>query len=383
MDTALPPRCQPLAGGDLSRREFLGTCAAGTVARLGHVTVADPSHQESEHAVILLLLLGGPGAQETFDPKPDAPAETRGPFRAIATRLPGVFLSESFPLLAQRLDRVSLVRTVYHESAPIHETGLQLLQTGRLIRGDTNGYIEKRPGSVWDSAAAPGFSLLPGGLGSTGVAVSRGQDLGALGQACLPRAAMPDGSATDQRSSEPRIADSLLDLSGERREVREAYGSNRFGRDCLRARRLVEAGSRLVVVNMFSTVFDSPSWDCHGRRPFARFEDYRETVCPMFDQAFSALLDDLASRGRLVRTLVVAAGEFGRSPMLNDSGGRDHWTRASSAVLAGGPAPTGLVLGATDRWGGEPVDSPVDVRALHATMAYHLGQGSSHAPLFG
>jgi hypothetical protein len=342
------------------------------------------SPASGDRAVILLLLVGGPSGQETFDPKPKAPTDCRGPFGAIASRLPGVAVSELLPRLAQRLHRVCLVRTLFHESAPIHETGLQLIQGGRLIGTDVEESVQGSVLGLTNDARRPWFALLPGRLGSTGVAVSRGQERGALGVSDLPRAAVGAGrSGSDTANPHAQIDASLLDLESEPRTLLDAYGPTPFGRNCLRARRLVEAGSRLVVVNMFPTVFDGASWDCHGKAPFAGFADYRESVCPSFDLAFSALVDDLTSRGWLDRTLIVATGEFGRAPAINGSGGRDHWPRAWSALLAGGHAPAGHVLGATDRWGGEPTESPVDVRSLHATMLSHLGRPNRFTPLFG
>ena len=358
-----------------SRRQFMGTCLAGSTLPGLSLASDRPACSRSEKSVILLLMLGGPSVQETFDPKPDAPAHIRGPFSAIASRLPGVYLSEHLPRIAHRMNRLCLVRSLYHDAAPIHETGLQYLQTGRLIRAD----LADTPQSVeatsdWNESHTPPFAILPSRLGLTGISVSQGQDLGALGRSDLPLAAVADvaGDGNYEAAQVRQIPVRLTDVRDEPRYLIESYGSSRFGRDCLRARRLVEAGSRLVVVNMYTTVFGTPSWDAHGKANFSTFEDYKNLVCPTFDQAFSGLVDDLQGRGLLGKTLVIAAGEFGRNPMINESGGRDHWPRAFSALLAGGSTPAGEVIGQTDRWGGEPIATPIHLSMLHSMMAEHL-----------
>src|SRR5262249_37542809 len=142
---------------------------------------------------------------------------------------------------------------------------------------------------------------------------------------------------------------------------RSRYGKNTFGQSCLLARRLVERGVRLVTVNMFDTVFNEVTWDCHadGGSLATTLDAYKDRISPMFDQANSALLSDLRQRGMLDNTLVVAMGEFGRTPQLNRRGGRDHWTRAWSILFAGGGIQGGQVIGASDAHGGEPIDRPV------------------------
>jgi hypothetical protein len=192
--------------------------------------------------------------------------------------------------------------------------------------------------------------VLPGPLANTGAGISQGQTAGALGAAYEPaylRAA---------------------NLSDEPEEILDAYGRNAFGRSCLKACRLVEAGVRMVTVNMFSTVFNQVSWDCHGVRPFGTLDDYARGLLPTFDRAFSTLLDDLAGRGLLDSTLVVATGEFGRSPKLNAAGGRDHWPGVWSLAMAGGGTTGGQVIGASDAQAARPADRPVHPAELLATM---------------
>ncbi len=242
--------------------------------------------------------------------------------------------------------------------------------------------------------------VVPGPIGDTGVAVPHGQTSGALGPAFDPFHVEADPASAsydphilldrarrflDESMDLPAVAataaDCLLsplgrnafDLAAERVATRDAYGPTTFGQSCLLARRLVEAGARLVTVNMYETVFNRPSWDCHGSRPFSTFDDYARDVLPTFDRAFSALLDDLSARGLLETTLVVATGEFGRTPRLNASGGRDHWPGVWTAALAGGGTRGGQVIGSSDPHASAPSDRPVRPAELVATMYRSLG----------
>ncbi len=320
-----------------------------------------------DRALILLMLVGGPSQLETWDPKPEAPVEVRGPFDSIATAVPGVRINEHLPRLARRMDRLTLIRSMHHDAAPIHETGHQLIQTGRLCR---HGEEHPHVGSVVSrlttpKSGVPSFVVVPAPIGHTGVNVSHGQTAGDLG-----RAFEPIHLRADRASS---TGGGAFDLTGEHASVRESYGSTRFGQGCLLARRLVESGVRVVAVNMFETVFNRVSWDCHGTKPFSTLDDYAAEVLPTLDQAFSALLDDLQQRGLLETTLVVATGEFGRTPRLNAVGGRDHWPGVWSAVLAGGGTQGGQVIGASDRIASSPADRPVQPGELVATMYRSLG----------
>jgi uncharacterized protein (DUF1501 family) len=139
------------------------------------------------------------------------------------------------------------------------------------------------------------------------------------------------------------------------------------------ARRLVEGGVRVVTVNMFETVFKRVTWDCHGSSPFSTLDDYARELLPTFDQAFAALIDDLERRGRLESTLVIAAGEFGRTPRINAAGGRDHWPGVWSVALAGGGVRGGQVVGASDEDAAAPADRPITPQDLLATIYHSLG----------
>ena len=396
-------------GSGMTRRGFLQTGGLGLgslgLCRPGWDALAGVA-QESDRAVILLLLVGGPSQLETWDPKPDAPAEIRGPFRSIATRCPGVRISEHLPRVAARLDRLALIRSVHHDAAPIHETGHQLLQTGRLCRaGEEHPHL----GSVvarlkGAKGGLPPFTVLPGPIQRTGIDIPHGQSAGWLGPACDPFQLGADPAAVDfdprsalgrarsflddavkhdptsaralARASEPFLtgpARNAFDLEKECAEVRDAYGRTTFGQSCLLARRLVEAGSRVVTVNMFETVFNRATWDCHGAAPFSTLDDYAHALLPTFDRAFAALIDDLECRGRLETTLVVAAGEFGRTPRLNSTGGRDHWPGVWSVALAGGGVRGGHVVGSSDAQAGSPTERPVMPQDLLATIYHSLG----------
>ena len=314
----------------LSRRELF---RAGSLGMLGAgMTALAGGCAPSDRSVIYLSLVGGPSQVDTFDPKPDAPAEVRGPFRSIATSRPGVRLGEHLPLLARRMDRVALVRSMHHDAAPIHETGRQLLETGRISRGEE-------------------------GFPHFGTVVAR-----SLGSRCgvPPFAILPGSASSPMARREPAA-------------IRDPYGPTAFGCFCLRARQLVEAGTRVVVVNMYGPVHDATSWDCHGSRGFASLDDYARDVLPGFDRAYSALIDDLDRLGRLDSTLVVATGEFGRNPRLNAEGGRDHWPGVWTALLAGGGVRGGRVIGRSDRLGREPADRPVRPEELLATIYACLG----------
>ncbi len=360
---------------EVSRRNFLKVAGSGALGLsiAGNGQTADSksfhSHASDNHrSVILLMLVGGPSQLETFDPKPEAPERIRGPFQSISTAIPGIQITEHLPRLAQRMKHLALIRSLHHNAAPIHEAGQQLLQTGRLCRlGDEAPHF----GSVASmllgpQGDAPPFVILPKPIGHTGVKISHGQSAGDLGRAHDPYLPGHDRFG-NERTSKQALA-KVFDLRTEPEALRDSYGPTAFGQNCLLARRLVEAGTRVVVVNMYETVFQNVSWDCHGRSPFSTLEDYAREVLPTFDWAFAALIDDLHQRGRLDSTLVVATGEFGRSPLLNADGGRDHWPGVWSAALAGGGIAGGQVIGASDPQAGEPADQPVSPADLLATI---------------
>jgi hypothetical protein len=274
----------------LSRREFLSGAALLPFASRARA-----------NNCILLVLTGGPSHLDTWDMKPDAPREIRGPFRPIRTNVPGIEISEIFPRMAKHADKYALIRSVYSESDPIHEDGLSLID-----------------------AATTGWPTLPGPIGFMGSKAAR------------------------QTRSNPPTS---------------------FAENCGRALQLIETGTSCVRVNMFETVFHRATWDSHGTRPFSTIRDYKDSVGPAFDAAYSGLLADLHNRGLLETTLVIAMGEFGRSPHINPSGGRDHWTKCFTVLMAGGGIQGGQIYGSSDATGAEPKDNPMSVtQILAATL---------------
>ena len=329
---------------------------------------------------ILILLNGGPSPFETFDPKPQARGDVRGPYRAISTATPGVFCSETLPLLAQRTGQFALLRSLTHDAAPLHETGLQLIQTGRLVRREL---VPPSLGSVVArllgprNSAWPAYAVLPRALEVS--SIGQGQLAGSLGDAFDPwslETASVEGIASVSGSEPETLQASIVrkwlrEPDGERR----AYGDSELARSCLAARRLVEQGVRFVTVNMFDSLAERITWDCHANGTWApgTIGDYRNTLCPDLDRSLSALLDDLQQRRLLEETLVVVTGEFGRTPKINDRGGRDHWTGVWSALVAGGGVKGGMVVGASDARGAHPAERPISPAELAATILQSVG----------
>jgi Protein of unknown function (DUF1501) len=374
-----------MVGDRLTRRDFLrvGGLSAGalglSLAELGQLPRAGAAAAGRDIHCILLFLVGGPSHLDTWDPKPAAPSNVRGPFRPIRTKVPGIDLCEHFPLMAQVADRFALVRSVHHHEAPIHETGHQLMQTGFLFRG---GREYPHYGSVLSylrgptPAGLPPFVILPWPIGYTGVSVSHGQTAGYLGANHAPFVFQADPVLLQSHGEQfTPAAWRGFDLARESRDLRSRYGWNTFGQGCLLARRLVEHGVRLVAGNMFDTVFNEITWDCHadGGSLAVGLDEYARTLCPMFDRAYTALLEDLRQRGLLDTTLVVAMGEFGRTPRLNHRGGRDHWPGCWTVLFAGAGVCGGQVVGSSDAIGGEPKDRPVTPTDIAATVYRGLG----------
>ena len=303
----------------MRRREFLQAGLA--LPLLGRQPASGKS-------CIFLVLTGGPSHLDTWDMKPDAPPEIRGPFRPIKTNVPGIEISEIFPRMARHADKYTLIRSVHHEAAAVHETGLQLIQTGRLSFGEPE---QPHMGCVAAKALGSRHVMLPFPIGNMGCNFSSG-----------PSAA-------------------------------SVINTGNFAQSCRAAVSLIEAGAPFVTVNMFDTVFDRTTWDAHGSKPFSALSDYRHTVGPAFDNAYSSLLEDLSARGLLSNTLVVAAGEFGRSPRVNPTGGRDHWPQCWTVLMAGGGVRGGEVYGSSDATGSEPRDNPVSPEMIVATVYAKLG----------
>jgi uncharacterized protein (DUF1501 family) len=414
----------------ITRRDFLQVGALGaiglTLSKFAALEALGAiSKGNDEKAVILIFNLGAPSQLDTWDMKPNAPAEIRGPFKPIRTKSPEIQISEIFPEHAKLADKFSLVRTCYHTAAAVHDTGHQMMQTGRLFTGGINTphagcaleFLKGRKTEL------PAHVILPEVMGPTGGNLPHGQDAGFLGKAYDPFVLNSDPSKKDFKvpdllppteigearlrrrrdlravvddtvkdfeasqsaqlmdtsfSSAYRLMTSVkareaFDLGKEPVKVRERYGLTRFGQSCLLARRLVEAGVRFVTINTFITVFDEITWDIHGSKPFTSIAGMKDIVAPMYDQGYSALIDDLSQRGMLDTTLVANLAEFGRTPKINENISRDHWPQCYTALLAGGGVKKGLAYGATDELGYRAVEKPVNVHDLHATMLSLMG----------
>ena len=414
----------------MTRRDFLQVGSLGAIGlSLPDLLAAQAqgavAKEHDERSVILIFNLGAPSQVDLFDMKPEAPVEIRGPFKPIKTKAPGMEISEILPLHAQHADKFSLVRSCYHTAAAVHDTGHQMMQTGRLFTGGINtphagcalSYLRGRKSDL------PAHVVLPEPMGPTGGNLPHGQDAGFLGKAHDPFSLMADPSQPNFKvpdllppaeigevrlerrrklraivdetvdsfaaSDNARLLDSnfeaafrmmtspqaraAFDLSKEPQAVRERYGMNRFGQCCLLSRRLIEAGVRFVTVNTFLTVFNEITWDIHGSSPFTSIEGMKDIVAPMYDQAYSALLEDLVQRGMLENTLVCNLAEFGRTPRVNPAGGRDHWPQCWTVYFAGGGVQGGRVVGRSDRIGGVPAERPVDPSEVVATIYRSLG----------
>ena len=343
-----------------TRRQFLAASAALPLA--GGV---EPRRSPTADAVIFIQMTGGPSQLDTFDPKPDAPAHIRGPFGTIPTRTPGVRVSELFPKLAAVSDRWSLIRSMTSDAPPIHEVGMQLVNTGRRFTGQRRrdrwphmGSVLKRLGDTADDSRDwCHYGYHP----DCGAGIAANQETwldDGLGAGFLERA----------YSYTHPIRPCVLTRPGRDQDPP-------FQNHCLFAAGDVATGSRFVSLNMFETVFDAPSWDCHaaGGSLSCDLGDYRDTVAPLFDLAVSRLLTDLHDRGLLDRTLVVATGEFGRTPKPNCNGGRDHWTGCWTTLVAGGGVQGGRVVGRSDATASEPADRPVTPAELVATIFHAVG----------
>jgi hypothetical protein len=385
---------------------------------------------------ILLFQWGGPAHQDTWDMKPDAPLEYRGEFRPIATTVPGIHICEHLPRLAQRAHRLCIVRSMTHDNGD-HTSATHYLLTGQPPPR-TPSRTEEWPhvGAVLSSlgrghgALPPFVSMRPKLMNSVPrfVEQSQGQFAGWLGPLQDPMTIDADPSQPEYRVGElvlqPEISIPRLDARRELRrgldrklamtseqfaardhndqrayellttaarergafsldeepaQIRERYGLNPHGQSVLQARRLVERGVPLVTVFWPNDGQENVSvyWDTHSRN----FSDLKTRLMPVADQAFSALLDDLESRGLLDETLVVWTGEFGRTPRVgqrsSDAGagrdGRDHWAGCFTTVLAGGGVKGGFVYGKSDRYAAFPAESPVRPADLIATVYHALG----------
>ena len=400
----------------VSRRNFIkiGALGMGGLA-LPQLLKAEAASgiRRSHKAVIMIYLPGGPPHQDTFDLKMDAPSEIRGEFRPISTKVPGIQICEHLPLIGRITDKLAIIRSI---ADAVDDHSDFMCMTGRRkqnqplggwptfgavvskVLGPTSAAVpafvglEPRMKHRPYNAASPGFigqahnSFRPEAEGKAdmvlnGITVDRLSDRRTLLSSIdqfrrdVDASGMMAGMDAFQQQAFGLLTSShllqALDVSKEDPKVRERYGKGdskvhgdaapMINEQFLVARRLVEAGARVVTVAY-------GFWDYHGNN----FKNARNDL-PLLDQAVHALITDLHQRGLDKDVSVVVWGEFGRTPTINKDAGRDHWPRVSSALLAGGGMKTGQVIGATDRLGGEATERPVDFQEVFATLYHHLG----------
>ncbi len=421
-----------------SRRSML---RIGGLGMLGLTTpkllqAAEPGRRLPARAkqVIFLFQWGGPSHLDTFDMKPDAPAEIRGPLRPISSVVPGLPVCEHFPEMAKRMDRVTLIRSMTHTMKNHNSAGYYAL-SGHAPPSDDQRLRDSPElwpayGSVVDALAPatghmPTFVSYPHTI-SDG-SVTPGQHASFLGKMhdpfffkndpnqsgfTLPELSLPANLELDRmqrrrnlqrlvdqqarlldRSAEVRGFDdyyekaiamltskevrAAFDLESEPENIRERYGRTTYGQSCLLARRLVEAGTKFVTVYFSRSIggrrVNDGGWDTHGFDDTRMYEIVDKYHHPMTDRSLPALLDDLQDRGLLEETLVVWMGEFGRTPKINKNVSRDHWPHCYTALLAGGGVKGGHVYGASDANGMYPDKDPVRPEDLAATLYSLMG----------
>lgn len=402
------PSVRKLVGRTCSRRGFLNVGFSGLLGLgLADFLRAEsqlPLYRARAKSMIFVWLGGGPSTIDMWDPKPDAPSEVRGEFRSIATSVPGIQFSEHMRHTAKVLDHCTVVRSLHH-NAPDHVPGSQYLLTGNK----PNASLEfPSVGSALASLLPPSVGMPPyfclgdvanSGAGFLGaqhdpfrMAVGSRPDPTAMHGVVLPDSMSGGNLERRQRLREvfdagfvhshhdANIVSTLsdfqqqaygilssdrigkaFDLEQESDAVRQDYGESEVGRSTLVARRLIEAGARFVTVS-------TTGWDSHSDN----FRTLRGLLPPL-DQALATLVVDLRQRGMLDETLVVCGGEFGRTPQVNRSAGRDHWSRAMSYLLAGGGMKAGFVHGSTDTHGFDPISDACSPDDLAATLLSQFG----------
>ena len=421
----------------LSRRALLqmGACSALGLSLpqlLARSVAAESS--SAVKSVLLLWMWGGPSHFEMWDPKPNAPSKIRGCYGPIATASSGMQISELLPMSAENSRLFTIIRSMAHDMKD-HNQGGTVALTGstngsqasggvpfpgrvRPSMGSLVSYLTRRRSGDWPAFTAIGPNCKVSG------ADLRGQLAGALGaahdpfridsftheegfkipQSIEPIAGIGGSRLTDRKSllagldeiqRRTEAADAsrfddlqrkafglltsasakrALNINEESNQLRERYGHTVFGQNCLLGRRLIESGVPFVQVNWSGDAEDEQQggdggWDLHYRL----FERMQDRFCPIFDRTFTALLTDLESRGLLASTLVIAMGEFGRSPEISSIGGREHWPFGYSVVVAGGGTPGGTVIGSSTPDGGYPASRPIHPVDLHLTVLEKMG----------
>ena len=414
-------RCDGVSRRDIIRVGGLSALGLGLgdYFRLRRAGAAGASRVGKAKSFILVWLDGGPSHLETFDPKPDAPKEVRGPLETIATNVEGIRVSECLEQTAGVMDKLAIIRSM---TSPLgeHNFGTHYLMTGYKPTpaleyptvGATLAHVREPSGVLPPHVAVPDFT---GKVSSNGFLPSatrpfavggkperpdfkvrdldfyRGLDLTRLDRRRKIVNAFDEFSRANDASalsnSDPDLeqaynliaspsAKGAFKLSDEPESVRNRYGrtgGNSIGQSCLLARRLVERGVPFVTVN-------SEGWDTHQNimQLKQRYPTDRNAHLPSLDRALSALVQDLSDRGMLDETLVVVMGEFGRTPKINSVGGRDHWPNVFSVALAGGGVAGGQVIGSSDSLGELPDDNPITPSDLAATIYSLLGIDPAH-----
>jgi Protein of unknown function (DUF1501) len=399
----------------VSRREFIkigGLTFLGLtmpeVLRMEAAAAAEGTAGKTQaRSVILLWMDGGPSQHETFDPKPDG-GESKGEFGAISSNVAGIQVSELLPKMAQRMNLVTLVRTMQHNEGA-HERADHKVLTGwtpnpAIVYPAMGSVVTKELGP---KGALPAYVTVPNanfgaGYGQSGYLEASNNPFSVGGdpnraQFTVRDLTPPSGMTTERIDNRRELltamdgmfrrfektqeatarnqfltraydvisspeAKKAFDLKSEPDALRDKYGRTTFGQSCLLARRMVEAGVRFVTVSF-------GGWDTHSDN----FKSCKNRLLPPTDNALSALLGDLKERGLLDTTLVVWMGEFGRTPKINALAGRDHWPKTACAVFAGAGVPAGQLLGNTDKQGGTPVDYTVGPADVCATIYQKLG----------
>ncbi|MBI1840508.1 MAG: DUF1501 domain-containing protein [Verrucomicrobia bacterium] len=420
-------------GRRVSRRDFLSVGALGGIGlTLPQLLAAKGTAlAPSADACIVIFLNGGPSHLDMWDMKPDAPSEIRGPFQSISTTVPGLRLCEFLPRLARQMHHCALVRSMNHSVNNSHAAAVYAALTGH-DRGEQGGgampddhpsigsamaKLRRGVPSAFPYVALPyktqegaGGPLQPGFLG--GILGANHDPFWVLEDPNRPDfrifdLALPEGVSSSRMESRSELLSALdlpflqqqrratsayevmndfqkrafdmLTSDATRRafqvdrepvRLRESYGRNIYGQSVLLARRLIEAGTRVVTMSWAPDA--NATWDTHGDN----FNRLKNTLLPQFDAAFSSLLSDLVERGMLDRTLVAVLGDFGRSPLINPNAGRDHWNACYSILLAGGGIKGGFVFGASDRTGSSPAEHPVSPGDIVATLYHQLGVNS-------
>ena len=412
-------RCDGVPRRDLLRVGGLTALGwgLGDFFRLQHLFAAETSPVAKAKSCILIWLDGGPSHIESFDPKPDAPEEVRGPLKTISTNVSGVRISECLEQTAGMLDKLAIIRSM---TSPLgeHNFGTHYLMTGYKpspalaypTLGATVAHLRTSAGVLPPNIAVPTFTGKVSGNGYLPPATQpfsvggssnrrdrnrsslkvrdldfyRGLDLTRLNRrrqivrafddfsrakdAATPTATDPDLERAYNLIASPK-AKRAFALTEESEETRQRYGrGNSIGPSCLMARRLVERGVPFVTVN-------STGWDAHQDilKLKERYPTDKNAPLPSLDRALTALIGDLDDRRLLDETLVVVMGEFGRTPKINSAGGRDHWPNVFSVLLAGGGIKGGQVIGSSNSLSEYPIDQPITPAALAATIYTLLG----------